>query len=78
MYCGIDVAKNKSQIAILDGNLEIKNEFEIVHDREGFNKLEKHLTKDIKIALEVTGNYSNVVYNNLKDLTITFLNRKYQ
>lgn len=67
MYCGIDVSKNKSNICILDKDGVVLYAFEIEHTRECFEELKKRLTKDTKIALEVTGNYSKVVYNNLKD-----------
>ncbi|MEK6861517.1 MAG: transposase [Nanoarchaeota archaeon] len=67
MYCGIDVSKNKSNVCILDKDRKIINEFEIEHTKEGLEKLKQNITKDTKIALEVTGNYSKVVYNNLKD-----------
>ncbi len=62
MYCGIDVSKNKSNVCILDNEKNVVNEFEIVHNKEGFEKLEQHLTKDIKIGMEVTGNYSKALY----------------
>ena len=65
MYCGIDVSKNKSSICFIDSNRTILKEFEIEHTKEGLNKLKSCLTKDTKIALEVTGNYSKVIYNNL-------------
>lgn len=67
MYCGIDVSKNKSNVCILDGSRNKVKEFEIEHTKEGFERLKKNLTRDTKIALEVTGNYSKVVYNNLKE-----------
>lgn len=67
MYCGIDVSKNKSTVCILDKDRQVVKEFEVEHTKDGFETLKKHLTKDTKIALEVTGNYSKVVYNNLVD-----------
>lgn len=67
MYCGIDVSKNKSNVCILDKDRKVVKEFEIEHTKEGLEKLKQNLTKETKIALEVTGNYSKVVYNNLKD-----------
>lgn len=67
MYCGIDVSKNKSTVCILDKNRQVVKEFEIEHTKDGFETLKKNLTKDTKIALEVTGNYSKVLYNTLVD-----------
>ena len=67
MYCGIDVAKNKSNVCILDNSMQVFKEFEIVHNANGFEELEKHLTPETKIAMEVTGNYSKIVYNFLKN-----------
>lgn len=67
MYCGIDVSKNKSNVCILDKNMKVVKEFEIKHDIEGFQELEKNLSKDAKIAMEVTGNYSKIVHGFLKD-----------
>jgi len=67
MYCGIDVAKNKSSVCILGQDKEVKAEFEIEHTREGFEQLEKHLTKDTKIAMEITGIYCKTLYEYLKE-----------
>ena len=67
MYCGIDVAKNKSQICIIDKDKNILHEFEIKHTNEGFKELEKYLTKDIKIGMETTANYCKIIFNFLKD-----------
>ena len=66
MYCGIDISKNKSNVCILDNDKKVVNEFEIEHNKEGFEKLKQHLTKDIKIGMEVTGNYSKAIYNYFK------------
>jgi transposase len=65
MYCGIDVSKNRSSVCILDKKGNVTNEFEIKHTKEGIDKLKTSLEKGTKIALEVTGNYSKVIYNNL-------------
>ena len=54
MYCGIDVAKNKSQVCILDRQKNVVSEFEIEHTRQGFEQLELHLTEDMKIGMETT------------------------
>ncbi len=70
MYCGIDVSKDKSSVCILDKDKKITAEFEILHNKEGFERLEQHLTEDTKIALETTSNYCKALYS--------FLKRKYQ
>lgn len=66
MYCGIDVAKNKSQICILDNDKKVIAEFEIEHNIEGFRRLENHLTKDTRIGMEPTSNYCKALYYFLK------------
>ncbi len=66
MFCGIDVAKNKSQICILKDDNSILKEFEIEHTKEGFDELEKHIIPDVKIAMETTGNYSKAIYDYFK------------
>jgi len=66
MYCGIDVSKGKSQVCIIDKDKRVLHEFEIAHDKEGFTKLEQHLTKDTIIGMECTGNYSKTLYYHLK------------
>lgn len=67
MYCGIDVSKNKSNVCLLDEDRNKIKEFEIEHTKEGFERLRRNIAEGTKIALEVTGNYSKVVYNNLKE-----------
>ncbi len=67
MYCGIDVAKNKSQVCILNQEKKVIVEFAIIHNKEGFAKLEQHLTKDTRIGLETTSNYCKALYRYLKD-----------
>lgn len=69
MYCGIDVAKQKSDVCILDKKKKVVAEFQITHNKKGFAELEKHLTKETIIGMETTGNYSKVVFD--------FLSRKY-
>lgn len=66
MYCGIDVSKGKSNICLIGKDSKIIAEFTIKHNKEGFDKLEKYLTKDTKIGLETTGNYCKTIYNYLK------------
>lgn len=65
MYCGIDVSKNKSNVCLLDEARNVVSEFEIEHNKEGLEELEKHLTKDTLIGMEVTGNYSKALYKQL-------------
>lgn len=67
MYCGIDIAKGKSQICIIDKDKKVLFEKEIEHTKEGFEELDKRLTKDIVVGMESTGNYSKTIYNFLKD-----------
>ena len=67
MYCGIDVSKNKSNVCILDENKNVLAQFEIGHDKEGFEKLEQHLTPGIKIAMESTSNYCKALYSFLRE-----------
>jgi len=67
MYCGLDVSKNKSNVCILDNDKKVVKEFEIQHDIEGFMELEKHITPDTKIGLEITGNYSKTIYRYFKN-----------
>jgi transposase len=67
MYCGIDVAKNKSQICIMSNDKKAIAEFEIEHNIEGFRQLEQHLTKDTKIGMEPTSNYCKALYYFLKE-----------
>jgi transposase len=66
MFCGLDVAKNKSQVCILDDNKEIIKEFEISHTKEGFDELEKNITPETTIAMETTGVYSKAIYDYFK------------
>ena len=67
MYCGIDVSKNKSNVCILDKDKNVITEFEIQHNKDGFERLRQYLTKDTKIGMEVTGNYSKAIYNYFKE-----------
>ncbi|MFA6550043.1 MAG: IS110 family transposase [Candidatus Gracilibacteria bacterium] len=62
MYCGLDVSKNKSNVCLLDEDKKVINEFEIKHDIEGFKELEKYLTPETKIGMEITGNYSKIIH----------------
>lgn len=62
---GIDVSKGKSTVVILTNDGEIiEGAFEIKHDYEGLELLDKKiksLPKDeVKIVLEETGTYVNV------------------
>ncbi|MFZ2346839.1 MAG: transposase, partial [Lactococcus chungangensis] len=62
LYVGIDVAKNKHDLAILRERGEIiTRHFQFANSYQGFNALKEHLeqfnqpTQDIRIALEDTG-----------------------
>jgi len=66
MYVGLDVAKNKSNVCILDKGLKVVKEFEIKHNKAGFEELEKHINPYMKIGLETTGNYCRTIYKYLK------------
>jgi transposase len=66
MYCGIDVAKNKSQVCVLNKDLSVMYEFGIEHTLEGFEKLDKHLAPDTKIGMETTANYCKTLFSFLK------------
>ncbi|MFC2133841.1 IS110 family transposase [Bacteroidota bacterium] len=76
MYCGIDVAKNKSQICFLSNDKKVLSNFEIVHNDEGFHRLTKGLSKDSIIGLETTGVYSQTIYYYLKNLSynVSYIN----
>nr|WP_236918946.1 IS110 family transposase [Enterococcus faecalis]ARO46176.1 hypothetical protein [Enterococcus faecalis] len=65
LYVGIDVAKYKHDIAVIDseGTIFVKH-LQISNDREGFTKLQATLTNlqkttgdKLQIALEDTGHY---------------------
>ena len=69
---GIDVSKGKSTVAILSAVGEVIEEpFEIKHDIEGLNFLEKKLkdipNEDLKIVMEETGTYHLPVLGYLLD-----------
>ena len=66
MYCGIDVAKGKSQVCIMDKDKKVIFNEEIQHNAEDFKKLEEHLSQETIIGMESTGNYSKVIYYYLK------------
>ena len=65
LYVGIDVAKNKHDLAVLGERGEIiTRHFQFANSYQGFKALKEHLeqlnqpTPDIRIALEDTGHYS--------------------
>jgi transposase len=66
MFCGIDVSKNKSNVCILNKDKTVVAEFEINHDKEGFQKLESYITQDTVIGMETTANYCKTIYSFLK------------
>lgn len=75
LYVGIDVAKNKHDLAVIDeyGEIIIKN-FRFQNTYQGFAELKAHLlqlhqpTDQIKIALEDTGHYAYNLVHFLKSL----------
>lgn len=67
MYIGLDVAKGKSSVCVLNKNKKVTKQFDITHDKEGFKKLEKCLTKKSRIGMEYTGVYSKALYYYLKE-----------
>lgn len=73
MFCGIDVSKGKSQACILNKDKRIIYQGEIPHTKEGFEKLEKHLTKETIIGMESTGNYTKTIYYFLKNKHKVFI-----
>lgn len=65
LYVGIDVAKSKHDISVIDstGKIFVKH-LQITNNREGFTKLQSTLTnlqkttgEEVQIALEDTGHY---------------------
>ena len=66
MYVGIDVSKGKSRMCIVDENEKVLKAFDFKHDKKGFEKVESHLTDEMKIGLETTGNYSTALYQYFK------------
>lgn len=61
-YVGIDVAKYKHDIALIDEDGRLINSFQISNNQEGFYRLFSffnQLDSNIKVALEATGHYSH-------------------
>lgn len=67
MYCGIDVAKNKSHVCILNSDKKLATKFNIEHNFEGFTELENNLQTNFKIGMENTSNYCKALYHYLKE-----------
>ena len=76
IFVGIDVAKNKHDCFIMDSDgVILKDVFTFKNSLEGFSKLKEILLslipqsdlKDIRIALEATGHYSDALSKFLKD-----------
>lgn len=68
LYVGIDVASTKHDCCIIDSNgADLISNFTFENNREGFNQLIKTIRsfskeknfKDVRVALESTGHYSN-------------------
>lgn|SRR5574337_105857 len=69
-YVGIDVAKQKHDIALIDDNGKLLESFQISNNQEGFYRLFSFLgehNSDLKIALEATGHYSHNITKFLRD-----------
>ena len=75
LYVGIDIAKNKHDLACIDetGEVVITN-FRFANSYQGFNDLKQQLkqlspiTQDIQIALESTGHYNYNIVVFLREL----------
>ena len=75
LYVGIDIAKNKHDLACINetGETVITN-FRFVNSYQGFNDLKRQLkqlspiTQDIQIALESTGHYNDNIVVFLREL----------
>ena len=69
---GIDVSKGKSTVAIMtiEGEI-IETPFEVIHNREGLDLLEKKIKninkEDLKIVMECTGTYHLPIFGYLLD-----------
>lgn len=69
-YVGIEVAKQKHDIALIDDNGKLLESFKISNNQEGFYRLFSFLgeyNSDLKIALEATGHYSHNITKFLRD-----------
>ena len=85
-YVGIDVAKDKHYVCILDENKEIAcKPFWIYSDITGLNELVKRLTElstdfnQFLLAVESTGAFSENIYEYLTDMELkTILLNSYQ
>ena len=75
LYVGIDIAKNKHDLACIDekGKTVITN-FRFTNSYQGFNGLKLQLeqlspiTQDVQIALESTGHYNYNIVTFLREL----------
>lgn len=77
LYVGIDIAKNKHDVCILDqeGNV-VQNTFTIQNAKEGYGKLVTSIetcrdltqAKEVKVGLESTGHYGHNLMNFLQKL----------
>ena len=69
MYCGIDVAKLKHAVSLMDDKGQtLKAAFTITNTRSGFDQLltELHnLTGEVSVGLEATGHYWLALYDEL-------------
>jgi len=80
MYCGIDVAKLKHAVSLMDDKGQtLKAAFTITNTRSGFDQLlaELHnLTGEVTVGLEATGHYWLALYDELthKNYPVIVLN----
>ena len=69
MYCGIDVAKLKHAVSLMNEKGEIlKASLSISNTRAGFDQLQAELQAlggDVTVGLEATGHYWLALYDDL-------------
>lgn len=69
IYCGIDVAKNKHAVSLIDDHGKVlKPAFNISNNRSGFDQLHSEFQsrqEQVSIGLEATGHYWLALYDDL-------------
>lgn len=69
IYCGIDVAKYKHAITLMDGEGQVKKPaFTITNSRSGFDQLLKRLAEQkegVTVGMEATGHYWLALFDDL-------------
>ena len=79
-YCGIDVAKRKHDVVVVDDKGKIvRPAFQVQNNREGFNELVSELSSyagELSIGIESTGHYWLTLYETLTrhQFPLTLLN----